>query len=282
MRLATFINPSGQECYGVVTPAGIIDLKRRLGGGYPDLKSVIAKNGLDQVRRHLADQPDHSESEVAWLPVIPNPDKIVCIGLNYEDHRIEAGLESTEHPALFLRTAASQTGHRGPIVRPRESGTLDYEAEIAVIIGRPGRRIPRAAAWNHIAGYSCYNDGSIREWQRHTRQYTAGKNFSQTGGFGPWMTTSDEIPPGTVLGLSCRLNGEVVQQSSTDQMIFSIPVLIEYISAMTALAPGDVIVTGTPAGVGSRRTPPIWMKPGDKVEVEVEKVGVLENVVVDD
>jgi 2-keto-4-pentenoate hydratase/2-oxohepta-3-ene-1,7-dioic acid hydratase in catechol pathway len=166
-------------------------------------------------------------------------------------------------------------------VRPRESTHMDFEAEIAVIIGKPGRRISQKDAWQHIAGYSCYNDGSVRDWQRHTIQWTAGKNFARTGGFGPWMVTADEIPPNTKMTLSCRLNGERMQHATTEQMIFKIPKIIEYVSTWTTLVPGDVLVTGTPGGVGARRTPPIWMKPGDKVEIEIDKVGVLENSIAD-
>jgi 2-keto-4-pentenoate hydratase/2-oxohepta-3-ene-1,7-dioic acid hydratase in catechol pathway len=214
--------------------------------------------------------------------VIPNPGKIVCVGLNYEEHRAETGRDKTENPALFLRVAESQVGHRQPILRPRESTHLDFEAEIALIVGKAGRRISQAESWRHIAGYSCYNDGSVRDWQRHTVQWTAGKNFAQTGGFGPWMVTADEIPPGTVMTLSCRLNGERMQHATTEMMIFKIPRLIEYISAFMPLAAGDVIVTGTPGGVGARRTPPVWMKPGDTVEVEIDKVGVLTNTIGED
>ncbi|MEU4222936.1 fumarylacetoacetate hydrolase family protein [Nonomuraea sp. NPDC026600] len=281
MRLTTF-RIADTVTYGAVTPAGIVDLGRRYSRQYPDLKALLAGNGVVDAMAHLDGPPDYQESEVSWLPVIPNPSKIVCVGLNYEDHRIEAGLDRNANPALFLRTCESQVGHKAAIVRPRESATLDYEAEIAVVIGKMGRRIPQAEAWRHIAGYSCYNDGSVREWQRHTQQYTAGKNFSSTGGFGPWLVTTDEVPPDTVMTLSCRLNGEVVQHATTEQMIFTLPRLIEYISTITTLLPGDVIVTGTPAGVGSRRTPAIWMKPGDKVEVEIDKVGVLENTITDD
>jgi 2-keto-4-pentenoate hydratase/2-oxohepta-3-ene-1,7-dioic acid hydratase in catechol pathway len=166
--------------------------------------------------------------------------------------------------------------------RPRESKMFDYEGEIAVIIGTGGRRIPEADSWKHIAGYACYNDGSVRDWQRHTVQWTAGKNFARTGPFGPWMVTADEIPPGTVLTLVTRLNGTEMQRATTEMMIFKIPRLINYISTFTELVPGDVIVTGTPGGVGSRRTPPVWMNPGDKVEIEVDKVGVLQNTITED
>jgi 2-keto-4-pentenoate hydratase/2-oxohepta-3-ene-1,7-dioic acid hydratase in catechol pathway len=280
MKLATFKTAQGTS-YGIVAGQGIVDLGKRLGNQYPDLKALIAGNGLDQAKKHLSAKPDHQTSAITWLPVIPNPGKIVCVGLNYQDHVVETKRDNTEQPAIFLRLPESQVGHLQPIVRPRESKDLDYEAEIAVIIGKPGRRISQADSWNHIFGYSCYNDGSVRDFQRHTIQWTAGKNFALTGGFGPWMVTADEIPPNTVMTLSCRLNGERLQHATTEQMIFKIPKIIEYVSTWTTLEPGDVLVTGTPGGVGSRRTPPIWMKPGDKVEIEIDKVGILENSIAD-
>jgi len=278
MKLATFKTAQGAS-YGAVTGKGIVDLRRYLGNQYADLRTLLEGNALDQAKKYLSEAPDYQPSDVTWLPVIPNPDKIVCVGLNYEEHRAETGRDKTEQPALFLRVAESQVGHRQPIVRPRESTHLDFEAEIALVIGQPGRRISQKDAFKHVAGYSCYNDGSVRDWQRHTIQWTAGKNFVRTGAFGPWMVTADEIPPNTVLTLSCRLNGERMQHATTEQMIFKIPKLIEYISTFTTLLPGDVIVTGTPGGVGARRTPPVWMKPGDKVEIEIDKVGVLENTI---
>jgi len=281
MKLATFKTTKGTS-YGAVTSKGIVDLGRRLGNQYPDLKSIIAGNAFSKITPLLSESPDYQPGDVAWLPVIPNPDKIICVGLNYQDHVVETGRDNTEQPAIFLRVAESQVGHQQPILRPRESKNLDFEAEIAVIVGRPGRRISQKDAWSHIAGYSCYNDGSVRDWQRHTIQWTAGKNFAQTGGFGPWMVTADEIPPNTKMTLSCRLNGERMQHATTEQMIFKIPKIIEYVSTWTVLTPGDVLVTGTPGGVGARRTPPLWMKPGDKVEVEIDKVGILENSIADD
>jgi 2-keto-4-pentenoate hydratase/2-oxohepta-3-ene-1,7-dioic acid hydratase in catechol pathway len=281
MRLASF-RTSNNASFGVVTDQGIVDLGARIGNKYADLKSLISQGALGEVARYLKNPPDFKESEVDWLPVIPNPGKIVCVGLNYEEHRVETGRDKTENPALFLRVAESQVGHRQPLLRPRESSNLDFEAEIALVIGRAGRRISQKDSWAHIAGYSCYNDGSVRDWQRHTVQWTAGKNFAATGGFGPWMVTADEIPPGTKLTLSCRLNGERMQHADTDMMIFKFPRLIEYISAFTPLAAGDVIVTGTPGGVGARRTPPLWLKPGDTVEIEIDKVGVLTNTIGED
>jgi 2-keto-4-pentenoate hydratase/2-oxohepta-3-ene-1,7-dioic acid hydratase in catechol pathway len=280
MKLATFKTAKGAS-YGAVVDKGIVDLGRRLGNRYPDLKALIAANAFKEVEGLLKEPQDHKLSDVVWLPVIPNPDKIVCVGLNYQDHVVETGRDNTEQPAIFLRVAESQVGHGQPIIRPRESTHMDFEAEIAVIIGKGGRRISQKDSWGHIAGYSCYNDGSVRDWQRHTIQWTAGKNFAQTGGFGPWMVTADEIPPNSKMTLSCRLNGERMQHATTEQMIFKIPKIIEYVSAWTTLLPGDVLVTGTPGGVGARRTPPVWMKPGDKVEIEIDKVGILENSIAD-
>jgi 2-keto-4-pentenoate hydratase/2-oxohepta-3-ene-1,7-dioic acid hydratase in catechol pathway len=281
MKLASFSTAQGAS-YGAVMAKGIVDLRRRLGNQFPDLKALVAGNGFSQAEQYLSATPDYQFTDVNWLPVIPDPDKILCVGLNYQEHVVETGRDNTEQPAIFIRLPESQVGHKQAILRPRESKNLDYEAEIAVIIGRAGRRISQKDSWSHIAGYSCYNDGSVRDWQRHTIQWTAGKNFARTGGFGPWMVTADEIPPGTTMTLSCRLNGERMQHATTEQMIFKIPKILEYVSTWTTLAPGDVIVTGTPGGVGARRTPPVWMKPGDKVEVEIDKVGILENTIGED
>ncbi len=218
-------------------------------------------------------------ADLRLLPVIPDPGKIVCVGLNYEEHRIESGREPTTEPTLFLRTATSQTGHGRPLLSAPESSQFDYEGEIAIVIGKPGRRIPREQAWAHIAGYTPYNDGSMRDWQRHTTQFTAGKNFDQTAGFGPWLTTRDEIADGQELTLITRLNGEEMQRATTAQLIFGIPRLIHYISSFATLEAGDVIVTGTPGGVGFKRSPPVFMRKGDTVEVEIEGVSVLSNPV---
>jgi len=280
MRLATFKTAQGTS-YGIVTGKGIVDLKRYIGNRFADLKALIGGNAFAEAAKYASEAPDYKESDITWLPVIPNPERILCVGLNYQDHVVETGRDNTEQPAIFIRVAESQVGHKQPIVRPKESKNLDYEAEIAVIIGKAGRRIAQKDAWSHIAGYSCYNDGSVRDWQRHTIQWTAGKNFTHTGGFGPWLVTADEIPPGTKLELSCRLNGERMQHATTEQMIFKIPKIIEYVSTWTTLQPGDVLVTGTPGGVGARRNPPVWMKPGDKVEIEIDKVGILENSIAD-
>ena len=282
MKLASYLF-GGKAGYGVVTGQGVVDLTRRIGSKYPDLRALLAGDGLADARQAVTGAgPDFQIADLTLLPVIPNPDKIICVGLNYEDHIKETGRDKTEKPVLFLRLSNSQIGAHQPMLRPRESTHFDYEAEIAVIIGKAGRRISEQDSWNHVAGYSCYNDGSIRDWQRHTSQFASGKNFNGTGAFGPWMVSADEIPPNTVMTLTGRLNGKEVQRATSEQMIFKIPELIHYISTFTDLLPGDVIVSGTPGGVGAKRTPPLWMKPGDTVEIEIDKVGVLTNSIAED
>ena len=282
MKLASY-RAGGLTGYGIVTGQGVVDLTRRLGTKYPDLRALLAAGALPEAQQASAGAaPDYQITDVHLLPVIPNPDKIICVGLNYEEHRVESGRDKTDNPVLFVRFPNSQIGANQPMLRPRESTHFDYEAEIAVIIGKGGRRISEQDSWSHIAGYSCYNDGSIRDWQRHTSQFTAGKNFPGTGAFGPWMVTADEIPPDTVMTLTGRLNGLEVQRATSEQMIFKIPALIRYISTFTELLAGDVIVSGTPGGVGAKRTPPLWMKPGDTVEIEIDKVGVLRNTIAAD
>ncbi|PDT88226.1 5-carboxymethyl-2-hydroxymuconate isomerase [Bradyrhizobium sp. Y36] len=280
MKLAT-VAIEGRTTWGIVEGETFFDVGAVLKTRYPDLKASIgaAFAGVADAKTSATAVPI---SKVTWLPVIPNPDKILCVGLNYETHRKETGRAEVEHPTIFSRYANSQTGHLQPIVRPRVSTHLDFEGELAVVIGKAGRYISRADAMNHVAGYSCYNDGSIRDFQRHTHQFTPGKNFPDTGAFGPWMMTPDELGPLGELKLETRLNGEVMQEARIKQMIFDIPRQIEYCSTFTRLEPGDVIVSGTPGGVGSRREPPLWMKPGDVVEIEVDRLGVLRNVVADE
>ena len=266
----------------VVAGDRVVDLGKATGGRYPNLKSVLEAGALDALREFASRAPDFALADVALLPVIPDPGKIWCAGLNYGDHVQETGRQITEQPVFFLRVADSQVGHGVPIPRPAESVKLDYEGEIAVIIGKSGRRIAEADAWSHIAGYACYNDGSVRDWQMHTSQWGPGKNFWRTGAFGPWMVTADEIPAGTLMTLVTRLNGAEVQRATSDLMIHGIARQIAYASTVAPLRPGDVIVTGTPGGVGAKRNPPLWMKAGDVVEVEVDRIGVLRNPVVDE
>ena len=281
MKLASF-KIGNSSTWGVIESEEAIDVGALLRDRYPDLKSAIAADALPAVRDAIGGARRYPTTDIVWLPVIPNPDKILCIGLNYETHRKETGRSEVEHPTVFGRFANSQTGHLTDIIRPKLSHDLDYEGELAVIIGKPGRHIARAEAWNHIAGYACYNEGSVRDFQRHTHQFTPGKNFPGTGALGPWMMTPDELGDVGPLRLQTRLNGEIVQDATIDQMIFDIPRQIEYCSSFTRLEPGDVIATGTPGGVGSRRTPPLWLKPGDIVEVEIDRLGVLRNGVADE
>lgn len=281
MKLVSF-ERGGKSGFGLVVGDGVVDLVRALGGRYPDLKSLLAAGALGEARECSASAPDFALADATLLPVIPDPGKIWCVGLNYGDHVQETGRQVTEQPVFFLRVADSQVGHGQPILRPRESARLDYEGEIAVVIGKGGRRIAEADAWKHIAGYACYNDASVRDWQMHTSQWVPGKNFWRTGGFGPWLVTADEIPAGTLMTLVTRLNGTEVQRATTAMMIHDIPRQIAYASTVAPLRPGDVIVTGTPGGVGAKRNPPLWMKAGDVVEVEVDCIGVLRNPVVDE
>ncbi len=277
MKLCSFTRGT-RASYGIVTPdGGVIDLASRVPE--PTLRDFLGARGLGRAAALAGEPADFPLESVVLAPVIPNPDKILCVGLNFRTHVAETGRSETEHPVLFARFAGSQIGHGAPLIRPLESEQFDYEAEVAVIIGTGGRRIPEAQALAHVAGYAPYNDASVRDWQRHTHQFLPGKTFAGTGAFGPWMVTADEIPDPATLHLTCRLNGQVVQDTGLDRLITPIPRLIAYCSTILPLLPGDVIVTGTPGGVGARRDPPLWMKPGDLCEVEVSGIGILRNPV---
>ncbi len=276
MKLVTFTQ-SGKQSYGFVDNDTITDIGQMLASTHPDLKSLIGDDYAKLISSSADTAPRVALSDVQLLPPITNPDKIICVGLNYESHRKETGRPEVEFPTLFTRFANSQIGDGAAMWRPAESTSFDYEGELAVIIGSGGWKIPEDKALEHVAGYSCYNDGSVRDWQRHTSQFTPGKNFRHTGPFGPWLVTTDEIPDPSTLTLTTRLNGEVMQHATTDLLIFTIPVLINYISRFTRLEPGDVIVSGTPGGVGFKRDPQVFMKPGDVVEVEISKIGILRN-----
>ncbi|WP_322013252.1 fumarylacetoacetate hydrolase family protein [Paraburkholderia sp. J12] len=282
MKLISY-EVSGQPTFGAVVGDGVVDLRVALENRYADLRDLLEQNGVEAARRAVKDsKPTHRLADIRFLPVIPNPGKIWCCGLNYHDHVVETQREVPEKPMFFLRVADSQVGHGEPMLRPPESTQFDYEAEIAVVIGKPGRRIARADAAAHIAGYTCYNDGSLRDWQRHTSQWAPGKNFARTGAFGPWLVTADEIPFDSDLTLTTRLNGVELQRATTSMMIHSIASQIEYLSTIVPLCAGDVIVTGTPGGVGAKRNPPVWMKPGDVCEVEIERIGTLSNPIADE
>lgn len=260
-----------------MTAGGVVDIGSR-DKRYQDLKSVVAAGALTEVANRFGGRSaDLSVDEASCLPVIPNPGKIFCVGVNYEAHLQETGRDPTANPTIFTRFADTLVGHNAPMIRPSASGSLDYECELAVIIGKGGRHIERTGAMDHVAGYSCFNDGSVRDWQRHTSQFTPGKNFPATGGFGPFLVAPDEIGDVNKLRIQTRLNGEVMQDSNTELLIFDIPALIEYLSTFTTLAPGDVIATGTPGGVGEKRDPRVFMQPGDEVIVEIENVGLLRN-----
>ena len=278
MRLASFA-VNGKETYGVVTDNGLIDLGARHQEQWSTLRAVLAAGALTKARDLAARlTPDHCFSDISWLPVLPDADKIMCIGRNYRDHAEEVGSELPENPRVFLKHHSAIVAHEEAIVRPKASGHFDYEGELTVVIGTPGRHIPRERALEHVAGYTLLNDGSVRDYQKHS--LFAGKNFERTCGFGPCMTVADQVPDPRRLTLVTCLNGQEVQRSGVDMLLYDIPFLISYLSRITTLLPGDCIATGTPAGVGSRRTPPLWMKPGDRVEVEIAEIGVLRNPVI--
>lgn len=276
MRYVSFRRPDGRGSFGILAADRIIELAGR--GGHPaDLLSAIASDAFEQ----LEQVGEFSLGEIRLLPVVPNPGKILCVGLNYATHVAETGREQKQHPAIFTRWADTLVADGAPLVRPRESSRFDYEGELALVIGKGGRRIPAGNALRHVAGYSVFNDASLRDWQRHNIQFTPGKNFPATGAFGPALVTPDEIDLAS-LRVQTRLNGTLVQDQPVSDMIWDIPAIVEYCSAFTELRPGDVIATGTPGGVGDKREPQLYMKAGDIAEVEIGPLGVLRNPVVDE
>lgn len=279
MRLASFATADGRRSFGtLVGDQQIADLG---SADVPTLRIALERWGLDGIaqRAGRAERMVRT-ADIRWLPPITDPDKIVCVGLNYRLHAEEAGMAIPRHPSLFVRFPGSQVGHDEPTVAPKASPHYDYEAEIAVVIGTGGRDIAADEAMAHVAGYSCFAENSIRDYQRHATQATAGKNFEASGAFGPWITTLDEIPDPANVELIGRLNGEELQRDSAANMIFTVPEVIAYVSSFARLLPGDVLVTGTPAGVGFTRKPPLYMKPGDVFEVEIPGVCLLRNPVV--
>jgi 2-keto-4-pentenoate hydratase/2-oxohepta-3-ene-1,7-dioic acid hydratase in catechol pathway len=271
MKLMSFRRPDRMASWGIAKDGGVVDL----GDRAPGLRHALwARAALaEESKRDI----DFRFEDISFLPAIPDPAKILCVGLNYKSHIAEGGRELPPKPVIFTRFANSQVGHGEPMIRPKVSETFDYEGELAVIIGRRCRHVAPSAAESVIAGYACYNEGSIREWQRHSAQFIPGKNFFHSGAFGPWIVTPDEIGDITRAHLLTRLNGQEVQRAVISDLCFDIPTLIAYCSTFTELEPGDVISTGTTGGVGAYRTPPLWMKAGDTVEVEVTGVGVLRN-----
>ena len=280
MKLISTIR-KGIPGWAVVVADGVIDMTGFKGA--KTLKQALELDLLPLLGDAIdAARPDLQRSDVTLLPVIPDPGKILCIGLNYLKHKQETGRPDVDNPTVFTRYADSQVAHRAPLIKPAVSDRFDYEGEMAVVIGKGGRNIPEAKALAHVAGYACYNDGSVRDWQRHTMQFTPGKNFPGTGGFGPMLVTTDEVGDYTRLPIQTRLNGTVMQEASLADLIFPLQRIIAYCSTFTPLAAGDVILSGTPGGVGDKRKPPVYMKDGDLVEVEIGMLGTLVNPVVDE
>ena len=276
MRYASFRRPSGVSSFGRVEGDRIVDLGS--GEGQALLADALSSGTL----AGCADGTIYPLADVVLLPVIPNPGKILCVGLNYATHVAETGRDQKEFPAIFTRWADTLVADGQPLMKPKATERFDYEGELAVVIGKGGRTIARADALAHIAGYSIFNDASARDWQRHNIQFTPGKNFPATGAFGPVLVTPDEVPNLDSQRVVTRLNGTVVQDQPVSDMIWNIPFIIEYVSAFTPLAPGDVIATGTPGGVGDKRSPPLYMQVGDKIEVEIGVLGTLTNRIIDD
>lgn len=281
MKLITFDAGSGARV-GLVNDNGVVDLTEH--AAVNSLRELIASGRVTDMAAHADAPADFALDEITFLPVIPDPAHIWCVGVNYMDHlqeAIDAGLprSKSEHPMIFGRYPDTMVGHKQPLMKSPVVHKLDYECELAVIIGKPGRHIAKEDALSHVAGYSCINEGSARDWQYHTAQVVPGKNFAKTGGFGPWMVTADEIPDPQVLDISTVLNGETLQSANTKDMIFDVATCISYVSNMLELQPGDVIASGTPSGVGQSREPQIFMQPGDTCEIHIENVGVLVNPV---
>ncbi|MDP3702017.1 MAG: fumarylacetoacetate hydrolase family protein [Hylemonella sp.] len=289
MRLFSF-EAQGQARIGVLrsaTAQEFVDLSVAAPSLPGDMGALIAQPGGLQAARQAAAQASAAAVKplagARYLPVVPRPGKIVCLGLNYADHAKEGGHARPEYPSFFMRGASSMTGHQEPIIRPRASTKLDYEAELAVVIGQRARHLTKSNALDCVAGYSCFNDGSVRDYQRKTAQWTIGKNFDATGPFGPWLVTPDELPPGAAgLRIQSRLNGQVMQDANTKDFLWDVVESLCIITECMTLEPGDVIITGTPAGVGYARTPPVWMAPGDVCEIEIEGIGILSNPIADE
>jgi 2-keto-4-pentenoate hydratase/2-oxohepta-3-ene-1,7-dioic acid hydratase in catechol pathway len=280
MRLASYIANGAKE-FGIVSGATIMSLNNRLSTRIGSLREALAADLLSEINAAQSGfRPDYQVSEVRFLPVIPNPELIACAGINYRSHASETGREIPKQPSMFLRLTDTLVGHEGEMIRPTISTQFDFEGELAIVIGRGGRYIPKERALEHVAGYTCFVDGSVRDYQKFS--VTSGKNFPGTGPLGPWMVTTDDIPDPTKLTLMTRLNGTEMQRSGTDLLIYSIPHIVAFCSDFTTLAPGDVIATGTPEGVGHRRNPQVWMKAGDVLEVEITGIGTLRTRIVDE
>jgi len=280
MKFASFL-VDGERTYGIVDGGEIRRVSASFAGKYPTLKSAVTAGSLHQAA-DSAGGPGIPLGEIRLLPPITDPGKILCVGMNYMAHIREMGREPPQYPALFVRHADSLAGHGARVIRPSVSKAFDYEGELAVVIGRTARYVPEDDALSHVAGYACFMDGSIRDFQMQTSQFTAGKNFPDSGAFGPWLVTADEIPDPNVMKLETRISGEVLQRGDIGDLCNGIASLIEYLSTVTRLSPGDVIATGTPSGVGYAREPQRWLVPGDVVEVDIDRIGILQNPVADE
>lgn len=283
MRLVSF-KKGGTARVGVQTDAGLVDISAVDDSLPTDMKSLLAKGkgGLQRAGRAARKAPAKAlvKGRITYLPPVPDPQKIICIGLNYKDHAAEAGLKVPSYPVMFVRFPTSMVAHGQPLIAPRASRHYDYEAELVAVIGRKARNVKKNEALDYVAGYSIFNEGSIRDFQMKASQWTAGKNFDATGSFGPEIVTADELPAGAKgLGIQCRVNGKVLQDSNTREMIFDVRTLVYQAARAFTLLPGDIIVTGTPAGVGFVRKPPVYLRNGDVCEIEIEKIGVLSNPV---
>lgn len=279
MKLASF-RIAGRDSYGTVMDDGVAEASQAFRQRFSELRAVLEAGAVRELADNLGEARLPAD-EFEFLPPVPRPDKILCVGVNYRPHIAEMGREVPEYPVVFVRFPGSLVGHNRPILRPTESRQFDFEGELAVVIGKRARHVSRDEALDYVGGYCCFLDGSVRDWQRHTIQFTPGKNFEKSGAVGPCIVTADEIPEPSELELTTRVNGELMQQGRLAELVFDIPALIEYCSTFAELLPGDVIATGTPGGVGAARTPPAWLKQGDVVEVEIAGVGLLRSPVRD-
>ncbi|MEO8445505.1 MAG: fumarylacetoacetate hydrolase family protein [Gammaproteobacteria bacterium] len=281
MKLAS-IRDGKTGTWGLAGPEGLRLAAPDLRARYPGIRDVLAAGALGDILPQLLASAPRDPAGLRFLPVVPDPGRILCVGINYLKHIEEMGREKPAYPTLFTRFPDTLVGHGEPVMRPRISTRYDYEGELALVIGKPARYVPAAEALDYVAGYTCFLDGSVRDWQQHTTQFIPGKNFPSTGACGPWLVTTDEIPDPAVLRLETRVNGEVLQAAPVSDLCFDVRRIVEYCSGFCQLNPGDIIATGTPSGVGFARKPPRWLVPGDVVEVEISGIGILRNTVVDE
>ena len=282
MKLISY-RRAGKQHFGAVAGDGVIELTDRVAGA-SDLASLLADAQLTAQAREIAagGKADYALASVALEPVIPRPGKVICVGINYVAHAAEAGRKLGEYPVIFQRYTETLIAHGAPLLRPQVSASFDFEAELAVVIGKGGAHIDPANAMEHVAGYTCFNDASVRDWQFHTHQYGMGKNFNATGSLGPWLVTADEIPDYRELTVTGLLNGEQMQIGKLSELAFDIPTLISYVSKALPWNPGDILATGTPSGIGFKRNPPVYLKAGDTFEVVISQIGTLSNPVADE